>query len=181
MPLPLPNDSVEAICQQVLLLAQEHMLPEKQQQQMLQHVTTTWQLGSWQGALVRRWQNGQIHLLTIRHRERDESWELRVYPLHTQDRTTLGALTVVETRPNSLIAKIHISFRAVVRNQGLGSWVLSTFFAYCHSCFESVIGEIARVDFDDVAMLNHFYTKHGFTVTLDYDLKQGEITRPFRT
>jgi GNAT superfamily N-acetyltransferase len=177
----LPNDSVAAIHQQVLLLAQEHMIPEKQQQRMLHHVTDIWQLRCWQGALVRRWQNGQMHLLTIRYRERDENWEFRVYPLHTQDRTTVGALTAMKTGPNSLIAEIYISFHADVRNQGLGSWVLSTFFAYCHSPFESVIGEIARVDFDDVAKLDHFYTKHGFNVTLDYDLKQGEIIRPFRT
>lgn len=176
----LPNDSVAATHHQVLLLAQEHRLPEKQQHQMLQHVTDIWQFHSWQGALVRRWPNGHVHLLTIRYREINENWELRVYPLHTQDRTTLGALAVKETTPDSKIAILeNISFNANARNKGLGSWVLSTFFTYCHSPFESVVGKIAEVDFADAAMLNHFYTKHGFMVTLDYDLRQGKITRPF--
>lgn len=124
----LPNDSVDATRQQVLLLAQQYMLPERQQRQVLQHVTDIWQFHSWQGALVRRWPNEHVHLLTIRYRESNESWELRVYPLHTLDRTSPGALYVKESSPGSSIAEIYISFHADVRNKGLGSWVLSTFF-----------------------------------------------------
>ena len=179
---------LDSLREQIVDLVHRHSLPVKQQQHMLRHVDELMQYSfrvpsppGWLAFQLRRRPDGQVVLLSFEYKPLSlvNNWTLMLHTIQAEGRLRLGWLAAVHYDRNPSVLEIQdFALQAKSRDQGLGSWLLATLLEKCRAePFQRVVGEIAKQDWDGIERLKHFYSKHGFSVTLMPEERVGKIEK----
>lgn len=129
---------------------------------------------------------GQVLLLGIQHPLDNVNWNFYLQMVSSEGFWSVGHLMATRSSPSwgfGSVESLHIGDFSLSKNYqdgGTGSWVLHLLFEMCQTAqIKQVTGKIERHDWGHVKMLHHFYTKHGFEVTLDEIAQKGAISKLF--
>jgi len=136
--------------------------------------------------------NGTPVLLQLHHSPGPNSWDIYLFRLNGGTRDCIGKMSAVTRhidssralfemdKPDNRYLFIHdFTIRGDYQKGGLGSYVLQTLTDISSSITRvcRIEGCISPVDWERVDLLERFYTRHGFTVTLDHEEKEGTIVK----
>lgn len=127
---------------------------------------------------------GQVLLLGIQYPLDNASWNFYLPVVSSEGFWSAGYLMATRSGPSQgfdSVESLHIHDFSLHKNYqdgGTGSWVLPLLFEMCQTAqIKQITGEITERDWKHVEMLQHFYTKHGFKITIDEVAQKGAITK----
>ena len=126
--------------------------------------------------------NGQVLLLTSTYAPDNTSWAFHLRMVSSEGHYGTGHLLASFTGYDGPKKLFIGDFKIAddYQNAGTGSWMMGILLDFCRVARVDLIeGKIVEKDWDQVEMLEHFYTKHGFAVTPDAQPRSMSLKRIF--
>jgi GNAT superfamily N-acetyltransferase len=126
--------------------------------------------------------NGQVLLLTSTYAPDNASWAFHLHMISSEGHYGTGHLLASFTDYNGpkKLAIGDFSIADKYQDAGTGSWMMGILLDFCRFVQVDLIeGKIVEKDWDQIEMLEHFYTKHGFAVTPDQQPRNMSLKRTF--
>jgi GNAT superfamily N-acetyltransferase len=126
--------------------------------------------------------NGQVLLLTSTYAPDNTSWAFHLHMVSSEGHYGMGHLLAgfIDYNGPKKLSIGDFKITDDYQNAGTGSWMMGILLDFCRFVQVDLIeGKIVEKDWDQVEMLEHFYTKHGFAVTPDQQPRSMSLKRIF--